>query len=97
MFKVNGMEGPCCETFFKSSISTNSEFCYPVKDCACIVCIIYKECFWCSINSEYSIFFFFFGIIVYLYSAQYLHILQDSKRYFLTDSTAQVQPQLTSD
>ena len=33
--------------------------------------------------------------IVYLYSAQYLHILQDSKRY-LTNLTAQVQPQLTS-
>ena len=31
-------------------------------------------------------------IIMYLYSAQYLHILQDSKRYL----TAQVQPQLTS-
>ena len=34
-------------------------------------------------------------IIMYLYSAQYLHILQDSKRY-LTNPTAQVQPQLTS-
>ena len=34
-------------------------------------------------------------IIVYLYSAQYLHILQDSKRY-LTNPTAQVQPQLTN-
>ena len=34
-------------------------------------------------------------IIVYLYSAQYLHILQDSKRY-LTNPTVQVQPQLTS-
>ena len=33
--------------------------------------------------------------IVYLYSAQYLHILQDSKRY-LTNPTIQVQPQLTS-
>ena len=33
--------------------------------------------------------------IVYLYSAQYLHILQDSKRY-LTNRTVQVQPQLTS-
>ena len=34
-------------------------------------------------------------IIMYLYSAQYLHILQDSKRY-LTNLTVQVQPQLTS-
>ena len=33
--------------------------------------------------------------IVYLYSAQYLHILQDSKRY-LANPTVQVQPQLTS-
>ena len=33
--------------------------------------------------------------IVYLYSAQYLHILQDSKRY-MTHLTVQVQPQLTS-
>ena len=32
---------------------------------------------------------------MYLYSAQYLHILQDSKRY-LTNLTVQVQPQLTS-
>ena len=34
-------------------------------------------------------------IIMYLFSAQYLHILQDSKRY-LTNPTVQVQPQLTS-
>ena len=34
-------------------------------------------------------------IIMYLYSAKYLHILQDSKRY-LTNPTVQVQPQLTS-
>ena len=34
-------------------------------------------------------------IIMYLYTAQYLHILQDSKRY-LTNPTVQVQPQLTS-
>ena len=34
-------------------------------------------------------------IIMYLYSAQYLHILEDSKRY-LTNPTVQVQPQLTS-
>ena len=34
-------------------------------------------------------------IIMYLYSAQYLCILQDSKRY-LTNLTVQVQPQLTS-
>ena len=34
-------------------------------------------------------------IIMYLYSAQYLHILQDSKRY-LTNPIVQVQPQLTS-
>ena len=34
-------------------------------------------------------------IIMYLYSAQYLHILQDSQRY-LTNPTVQVQPQLTS-
>ena len=34
-------------------------------------------------------------IIMYLYSAQYLHILQDSKCY-LTNPTVQVQPQLTS-
>ena len=34
-------------------------------------------------------------VIMYLYSAQYLHILQDSKRY-LTNPTVQVQPQLTS-
>ena len=34
-------------------------------------------------------------IIMYLYSAEYLHILQDSKRY-LTNPTVQVQPQLTS-
>ena len=34
-------------------------------------------------------------IIMYLYSAQYLHILQDSKRY-LTNPTVQIQPQLTS-
>ena len=34
-------------------------------------------------------------IIMYLYSAQYLHILQDSKRY-LTNPAVQVQPQLTS-
>ena len=33
--------------------------------------------------------------VMYLYSAQYLHILQDSKRY-LTNLTVQVQPQLTS-
>ena len=33
--------------------------------------------------------------IVYLYSAQYLHILQDSKRY-LTHLTAQVQSQIAS-
>ena len=32
---------------------------------------------------------------MYLYSAQYLHILQDSKRY-LTNPTVQVQSQLTS-
>ena len=36
-----------------------------------------------------------FVIIMYLYSAQYLHKLQDSKRY-ITNPTAQVQPQLTS-
>ena len=34
-------------------------------------------------------------IIMYLYSAQYLHIQQDSKSY-LTNPTLQVQPQLTS-
>ena len=34
-------------------------------------------------------------IIMYLYSAQYLHIQQDSKCY-LTNPTVQVQPQLTS-
>ena len=34
-------------------------------------------------------------LCMYLYSAQYLHILQDSKRY-LTNPTVQVQPQLTS-
>ena len=34
-------------------------------------------------------------IIMYLYSAQYLHIQQDSKRY-LTNPTVQVQSQLTS-
>ena len=34
-------------------------------------------------------------IIMYLYSVQYLHILQDSKHY-LTNPTVQVQPQLTS-
>ena len=34
-------------------------------------------------------------IIMYLYSAQYLHILQASKSY-LTNPTVQVQPQLTS-
>ena len=34
-------------------------------------------------------------IIMYLYSAQYLRILQDSKSY-LTNPTVQVQPQLTS-
>ena len=34
-------------------------------------------------------------VCMYLYSAQYLHILQDSKRY-LTNPTEQVQPQLTS-
>ena len=33
--------------------------------------------------------------IVYLYSAQYIHTLQDSKRY-LTHLTSQVQTQLTS-
>ena len=37
----------------------------------------------------------FIIIIMYLYSAQYLHILQDSKCY-LTNPTVQVQPQLTS-
>ena len=35
-------------------------------------------------------------IIVYLYSVQYLHILQDSKCY-LTNVTAQEQPNLSSD
>ena len=35
------------------------------------------------------------NVCMYLYSAQYLHILQDSKRY-LTNPTEQVQPQLTS-
>ena len=39
--------------------------------------------------------FFIIIIIMYLYSAQYLHIVQDSKRY-LTNLTVQVQPQLTS-
>ena len=34
-------------------------------------------------------------IMYFIYSAQYLHILQDSKRY-LTNPTVQVQPQLTS-
>ena len=34
-------------------------------------------------------------LCMYLYSAQYIHILQDSKRY-LTNPTVQVQPQLTS-
>ena len=34
-------------------------------------------------------------IIMYLYSAQYLHTLQDSKHY-LTNPTVQVQSQLTS-
>ena len=34
-------------------------------------------------------------IIMYLYSVQYLHVLQDSKHY-LTNPTVQVQPQLTS-
>ena len=34
-------------------------------------------------------------IIMYLYSAQYLHILQHSKRY-LINPTVQVQPQLSS-
>ena len=34
-------------------------------------------------------------LIVYLYSAQYLHILQDSKRY-LTHPTGQVQRKLSS-
>ena len=44
---------------------------------------------------EISAFFCFIIIIMYLYSAQYLHILQDSKCY-LTNLTVQVQPQLTS-
>ena len=34
-------------------------------------------------------------VYLFLYSAQYLHILQDSERY-LTHLTAQVQSQLTS-
>ena len=34
-------------------------------------------------------------VYLFLYSAQYLHILQDSERY-LTHPTAQVQSQLTS-
>ena len=38
---------------------------------------------------------FYIVIVMYLYSVQYLHILQDSKRY-LTNPTVQVQPQLTS-
>ena len=40
--------------------------------------------------------YFIIIIIMYLYSEQYLHILQDSKRY-LTNPTVQIQrPQLTS-
>ena len=39
----------------------------------------------------YCIFFFFFVWYLYLYSAQYLHVLQDSKRY-MTHLTVQVQP-----
>ena len=45
--------------------------------------------------SNFKLMNFIIIIIMYLYSAQYLHILQDSKRY-LTNPTVQVQHQLTS-
>ena len=47
-------------------------------------------------RNEFIQWFYIIIIIMHLYSAQYLHILQDSKRY-LTNPTVQVQPQLTSD
>ena len=46
-------------------------------------------------SSVTTIYTYFLNSIVYLYSAQYFHVLQDSKHY-LTNPTAQVQPQLTS-
>ena len=42
-----------------------------------------------------ELFIIIINMYMYLYSAQYLHILQESKCY-LTNPTAQVQPQLTS-
>ena len=39
--------------------------------------------------------YYYYVIVMYLYSAQYLHILQGSKRY-LTNASVQEQPQLTS-
>ena len=50
---------------------------------------------WLAVLAYYYFFFIIIIIIMYLYSAQYLHILQDSKRY-LNNPTVQVQPQLTS-
>ena len=53
---------------------------------------------WVAVSVHYLcllLLLLFIIIIMYLYSAQYLHILQDSKRY-LTHPTVQVQPQLTS-
>ena len=35
-------------------------------------------------------YWFFFVLYLYLYSSQYLHVLQDSKRY-MTNTTVQVQ------
>ena len=52
--------------------------------------VSFWHCDSAKLNSSYIII-----IIMYLYSVQYLHILQDSKRY-LTNPTVQVQPQLTS-
>ena len=49
----------------------------------------------CKIYKAKCKMYFIIIIIMYLYSAQYLHILQDSKRY-LTNPTVQIQPQLTS-
>ena len=46
---------------------------------------MYGSCIHCQLLSKWNII-----IIMYLYSAQYLHILQDSKRY-LTNPTVQVQ------
>ena len=67
-----------------------------IRQSSCLIIVIATDLpgmpwFWDLVQLSTEIVLY---CIVYLYSAQYLHILQDSKRY-LTNPTVQVQSELT--